>query len=280
MLSQNQMGLNFLGQALSTQFLISCLTKETSNEYPGAIVQIMQEFAKDAASLATDGLCHEGQRVWLVHLNTKGDLPALTRMGSFKRSFWNCPRAPSSKKACMGICHLCKGGQEVDRSTGQIAFPFEDISASPCWEQTMFAAPAWDEVPDILVGVPLNRGEVSSFFALDVWHNFHLGVAKQWIASSFVVIAESSLLQGSIEVKFQSITEKYKRFCHEQRIAPWVTDISRDSLSWPQSSAAPNGKWNKGAASTHLMLFLSNFCEEMIKGKTDESILLYIVLWQ
>lgn len=279
-LPQNQMGLNFLGGSFATQFLIFVMTKRFSNSHPGALDMIVKEFAKDACHLLQDGLVFHGRRIWLLHLNSKGDLPALSKIGSFTRTFWNVARGASSKKASGGICHLCQGGQEQDDRRGLQAVPFEDISFPPCWEPTMHTSLPWEHLPSILEGVPVCVPEQAAFFAMDVWHNFHLGIAKQWIGSSFVVIVESNLLNGSIEAKFQAITSKYKQFCKDYRHSPWVTEISRDSLQWPQSSACPVAKWNKGSASTIVMLFLDKFCQEMIKNKTDQRLLLFIVPWK
>ena len=135
-------------------------------------------------------------------------------------------------------------------------------------------------LPPLLQGVPLNRDWKTKFFNFDIWHIFHLGIAKGWIGSSLVVIIESDIPvlsgQRSVEAKFGQLTDMYKHFCRSNKLAMWVSELSRESLSWPQSSANPLGAWNKGSASTTLMLFLGWFAQAFIKGKTDNEQLLLI----
>lgn len=278
-LTENEMGLNFVGGTMSTQFLFGVMMKRTMNKNPNALDELIKLFAADASALAHEGIvAPHGERFWMLHINTKGDLPALIRMGKLTRTFWHISRGASTRRPGDGICHLCKAGQEANPATGAVALPFEDVSTSPIWENTMMHHPAWNERPAILAGLPCDPGKESGFFSVDIWHNFHLGVAKHYVASSLVMVIESDLLPpGSIEYKLESISQKYKAFCRACKISPWLTDINRDALTFPQSSACPVGKWNKGSASTTMMLFLDNFCEEMIKGKTDNTNLVMIV---
>lgn len=279
-LRRNQMGLNFVGQSWSTQFLFATMLRETSNNNPEAMGQLLRIFSDDAASLARAGIVVGGQKLWFLHLGTKGDLPGLGKIGHFKRTFSHCPRAPTSKKHCTGICHQCLGGQEASVAAGTVAYPYEDLSNHPCWENTINTIDPWGETPEILQGLPINNLAKSQFFCFDVWHIFHLGIAKHFLGSSFAVIVESNLpaLAGfrSIDAKFQWITEQYKQYCKANKLSTWVREISKDSLQWPQSSTCPIGKWNKGAASTAIMLFLGDFCKRFIKGISDDESLLLI----
>ncbi len=283
-LRRNQMGLNFVGQSWSTQFLFATMLRETSNNNPEAMGQLLRIFSGDAASLARDCIVVGGCKLWFLHLGTKGDLPGLGKVGHFKRTFSHCPRAPTSKKHCTGICHQCLGGQEASVAAGTVAYPYEDLSNHPCWENTINAVDPWMGTPEILLGLPINNLAKCQFFCFDVWHVFHLGIAKHFLASSFAMIVESRLpaLAGfrSIDAKFQWITERYRQYCKSNKLSMWVREINKDSLQWPQSSACPIGKWNKGAASTAIMLFLGEFCKRYIKGiSDDESLLLIATCW-
>ena len=282
-LHRSQMGMNFIGHTWSTQLLFATMLRTTAAEYPEGIPTLMKLFSDDAASLITEGLTIDGVKLWFLHLGTKGDLPALGKLGGFKRTFSHCPRAPRSKKACVGICHQCLGGQEADAAKGMEAFPFEDLSVNASWHSTLDRVPPWETMPVIMQGVPINVSSPSKFFCFDIWHVFHLGVAKHWAASSFVLIIESGLpvLQAyrSVEAKFAFVSTEYRSFCRSRKISMWISEISRDTLLWPQSSSCPIGKWNKGSASTTIMLFLAHFCQLYIVGKTDDEKLGLIVTW-
>ena len=281
-LRRNQLGLNFVGQSWSTQYLFATMMRELSTKNPDAMQELLAIFARDASELATRGLVtSDGVRLWFLHLGCKGDLPALGKCaGSLKRTFSHCPRAPTSKKACGGICHLCLAGQEEVRQNGINGFPYEDLSESPSWLPTRDLVLPWDEEPRILEGLPLNFSQRARFFQFDVWHLFHLGVAKHYLASALVVIVESRLPAltpyRSVEAKFEWLTQVYRQYCRDNRLSTWVKELSCDSLQWPQGSACPLGKWNKGAASTTIMLFLGFFCEKYIAGKTEDELLLLI----
>ena len=279
-ISENEMGLNFLGQTMSNQFLICTILKKVASDYPGALAVLLGAFAADAATLCREGLDCSGHRIRLVHLGTKGDLPALGKIGHFTRTFSHVARRPSTKTPCEGVCHLCLGGQEANPRTGAQHFPFEDLTPTPVWEPTMHTVLPWgdDDQPEILQNLPVDRETISGFFCLDIWHNFHLGACKHWIANAWVVIVESQLLpRMSVEDKFKNISEEYVSFCEQHRLGMWITEISREALTWPQSSATPIGKWNKGSCSTTMMMFLDYYCQKFVKGKSDDPLLVMIV---
>lgn len=275
----NEMGLNFLGQTFSTNFLVATMLKRIASDYPEALNGVLREFAADAALVAMEGIEFNGHRIRLIHLGTKGDLPALGRVGHFCRTFQHAPRRPSTRSPCEGICHLCMAGQESNARTGAQHVPYEDMAPEPDWERTMHTILPWHgNTPEILEGMIVDNSKLSAFFMLDVWHNFHLGMAKHWVANSFVSIVESALLPPmSMENKFQLLTEKYVSFCRENRFAMWIYEINRDTLCWPSSTIAPIGKWNKGSCSTTMMLFLDHYCGMYVKDQTDDPLLLMIV---
>ena len=134
--------------------------------------------------------------------------------------------------------------------------------------------------PPILGGLHLQVEEQIKFFSTDLWHNVHLGVCKHFVASAIVCIAESrlgALPDGSMEVKFKWLTDIYRAYFRSQNMTAFVSELSRDTLNFPASTASPLGKWSKGAASTELMLFLDHFGRNYLEGKTDDTILLSIV---
>ena len=80
------------------------------------------------------------QKVHMVHIGTKGDLPALQKLGKFARSFSHVPRAARARKPCPGVCHLCDAGVEG----GDRAIPFEDMSPQAAWVDTLHTRVAWE----------------------------------------------------------------------------------------------------------------------------------------
>ena len=282
-LRRNGMGMNFIGKTWTTQFMFTTVLKTVSQEHPEIIQKLMEVYAADVRKLLTEGIrSKDGQvQLWFAHVGTKGDLPALTKLGGFKRSFANVPRGPSSKRSCKGICFQCLAGQEADPASGAIAIPYENVNQGAEWVATLNRFAPWDgPIPAILAGVPVDLEGQISFFRTDLWHNAHMGVIKHYTASSFVVIVESDLPSvpaGSIETKFTWLTKVMNDFFASCGKRPLVQEISRDTLNFASSTVCPLGKWSKGQASTEMMHFLDHFGQAYIVGKTANPLLLAIV---
>lgn len=281
-LKRNQMGMNFVGKSWATQFMQFSLLRLVKDQEPEVFNQLIQMYGRDMQLLWEKGIWSEdGQRhVWCIHLYTKGDLPALKVMGGLKRSFSNVPRGPASKKACTGVCHLCLAGQERDDARSALAHPYEDLGQGASWTTTQGAVLPWEETPLVLKDMPvMDQKLMVQFFATDLWHNFHLGIGKHFTASAFVAIVESDLAclpRGKVELKFEFLTSEYKAYFRKVGISPYVPDISRESMSFPASTASPVGRWSKGAATSQFMLFLAEFSKLHIYGKTSDPLLLDI----
>lgn len=275
------MGLNFLGNTWANHFVFCCILRQHFVANPGSLESLVAAYAEDVQQLATTGISSTDGRlhIWCVHVGTKGDLPALTKLGSFRRSFGNVPRQPSSRTPCGGICHLCLGGKE--NTDGSPMFPFEDMSGKPKWLESLNAEVPWISCPNILQGNLIEEGRQAEFFKLDIWHNVHMGVAKSWLGSAFVSMAEMSTeLPGqSLQARFDFMSRDYLEFCRRVKAQPYVDGINRDTLCFPQSSACPEGKWSKAACSTIMMKYLENLTSRFVAGRDAGELLLAVAAW-
>ena len=280
-LKRRSMGLNFLGRTWGTQYMFCTMLRAVETEHPGTMKKLLSLYAEDMAMLATTGVTStDGQKkIWLLHVGSKGDLPALTKLGGFLRTHSHVPRGPSSRKACGGICHMCLAGKEAARP-GDTSYPFEDTALNPAWGSTFEVLAPWNEEPAILAGLPVNPGQLASFFCTDLWHNFHLGLSKHFFAPSIVSAIER--LQGlpnhplSVEARLEWFTTDFKEYCRAKRITPHLAEISRETLSWPSSKVCPVGRWSKGSVATNFMGYLEHFCERFVVGKTDDPIMVAV----
>ena len=278
-ISRMEFGCNFVGNTWSTQFLIATMMRSVTHKLPGAMNQIVELFAEDAKQLAVEGISSAdgSMKIHMIHVNTKGDLPALAKLGTLTRTFSHVPRAGASRTPSAGICHLCLAGQES--SADQDAYPYEDFSTRPAWLPTMERVLPWRDSPAILEGVFLDRSRVASFFATDIWHNVSLGVGKHWIANSFVESIERLTFWpgASVESRFQHLTNGFKAFCQNHRISPHMDEISRATMGFPQGSACPIGQWSKGSVTTHFMKYLESFCDLHEDEIKDDEVMSTIV---
>ncbi|CAE7764212.1 unnamed protein product, partial [Symbiodinium sp. CCMP2456] len=271
------MGLNFIGPTWSSQFLFSVMQREVYAKHPERFDGLAGCLADDLRKCWEEGVASSVNpelRVWAVHLGTKGDLPALTKIGKFEdRSYSRVPKTGQSKTLCKGICHLCHAAQESHDPQQNILF--EDLGMNPKWASTLHQTVPWRSQPGILRGALLCRQEPADFFKLDLWHNFHMGTAKVWLASSFMLLCNLDLIVGNtIIAKFEALTSQYRAFCRSKRLSMHIVQFSRDTMGIDSDRTFPVGKWNKGAASTNLMLFLQCLCETLIVGKLADPLLL------
>ena len=273
------MGLNFVGSSWSTQFLCSVMMRTVYNKHPSALDKLVEAFADDMHECAFKGVrgtVNPRQVFYAVQLGTKGDLPALVKLGSFKRSFNRVQKTSSAASRCQGICHWCDAGMEGQDLQNQYIM-FEDLSDNPDWLRSLFVALPWDAEPAMLKGQLFEPNKGTFFFRLDIWHNFHCGVAKVFLASSFIVLCNLGVIAGSsVDLRFKALSEFYRDFCQRHKLAMHVQEFTRDNLGFDSEASWPVGKWNKGAASTHMMLFLQSFMETRVLGNTDDPLLLSI----
>lgn len=272
---QNGFGLNFTGNTWSSQALFMTMLRSVSDQNPEAFETMMRLYAQDVMQLAKDGLTSidGSKKIYMIHLGCKADLPALSKVGSFKRSFAHVPRQPSGRRACGGICPWCLAGQESD-GLDQQGYPFEDFSLVPTWLETKEMEVPWSQLPAIMEGAWLDPKKPASFFHADIWHNLHLGVGKLWIANSFVTLVEK--LQTwevtSVDSKFQVLTEAFNQFCKGRGLSPHMTEISRATMGWPYGNVSPMGQWSKGSVTTDMMRFLEDFVLDHVTDCHEESI--------
>ena len=133
-----------------------------------------------------------------------------------------------------------------------------------------------------LVRFPMVPLEKPNFFLTDCWHNFHLGLAKHFLASSFVCAIErlNSFPATSVESRFDFLTQDFADFCKLKNIHAYMKEISRETCSFPSSKACPVGRWSKGVVASQWMAYLENYCDRFVVNKTDDPVMLTIVLGQ
>ena len=270
-LEEDEMRMNFIGETWGTHFIHASMLKTVSDAAPEVLPKLMKEYAADLQTLYTTGVTDScGQRrVWVVHCGTKGDLLALSKLGKFTRDYTRMPRAAESNQLAVGICHLCRAGCEQEPPNQSI--PFEDVSTRAMWLDTMHEEYPWEQLPTILEGVPrCAPGMEASFFCVDLWHCWHYGLAKVFIASVLLVFQESLIPGGSIDARLKWISEDYKNFCATHSFAGHVIDINRDTMGYSGSSF-PCGHWSKGAISTTLMYYLRFLCACLGVGRNSHN---------
>ena len=245
---------NYVGHTYTTRFLHGMLPKALYNQ-PGVFNALMEAAAEEARHMFENGVRdpHSGCVFRTCLLHVTGDWVWLHKVGNLGRSFNNSLKHAVQRKKPVGICHLCRAGQEDS--------PFEQIhSRDPAWlstrgeESPFVALPALAKVP----GVPC---KMPAIFAWDFWHSWHLGCGKTFVGSVWVLLAEQ--VPGTWDARFASLSASFISWCKMNKRSPCLSRITRDTMAFSSVDAFPCAAWHKGATTTIVMDFLEWFLRAM-----------------
>lgn len=251
-----KMECNFHGHSLTTRFLLTALPKHF---YTGERESIFQSLLDLAASEAEymfyvgvkDTRTGRG-KVNAVLLHISGDWPFLADSGCFLRSFRNVQKRKTRKSLPNGICHLC--------AAGTMGWDFEQInSRKPRWLQSMHdpSLPLFAEgspTPFYRVHPAKNIG---ALWAYDLFHTFHLGVARCFLGSCIVLLSELES-ESAVDDRFSSLSSGYISWRKSRKKRSFITKLTKEHIQWPTTTSYPSGGWHKGGLSTVLMEWMQD----------------------
>ena len=253
--------LNFEQPTWTTRYLLSVLPKSYSDEAGGddSFQQLLGAVAGDLRDLYETGVEGPNGRHFYCVINIVGDWPWMVKAGLLGRSFQNVAKhgrpVAKAKSAPKGICHQCLADH------GRDGVAWEDFESEyPEWMNTMNQISPFLAEPSLLV-LPHNRSDAPSYFSWDIFHGWHLGAGKIFLACAFVSILISDIFAGSIEAKIDSLNAHYWAWCRAEKARP-IRKFTRAVLNWLSASAYPSGAWSKGEATTKLMSYFLVFCKE------------------
>lgn len=245
--------LNFKGHSYTTRYLVAAMTKKTyTHENDNVFHMVMDAIVSDLEYMSCSGVKdQQGQTFWMVPLHIVGDWPWLAKSGCFTRSFNNIQKRANanSREPPKGICHQCHAGK--------IDCPYEQIQTRrPIWLQTMHCdAPFSVEPPwTRLLHVP---DQVTSLWAFDVFHSFHLGIGRNFVGG---VLAIYSTMEpgGNVDDRFISLSTRYNNWCKQQGLSGLISRITKEVIQWPTTGHFPCAGWHKGAITTVMMKFIED----------------------
>ena len=255
---QDPMGLNFLGSTMITHFICCAMQHTLYKPCPEALDQILTAYAEDLRDLAMNGVevIENGQRkrLFLWCVGFKGDLPYLGKSGHFGRSFSMCPKRASAKKAGGGICWMCHAGME----TLPEKYPWEDFSLNAKWISTMCLEPHGFSLSAPLLKIPHDIPAL--MYRLDLWHCFHLGAGKAYVASAIAVLVDM-MPESSVERRLEVLSADYRAHCKRKRVYGYYSAFSQEMFGIEISTNMPGGRWNKGFVTTRLLVWLEDYLQ-------------------
>ena len=260
--------LNMIGHSLTRQYVYTVVPCVVYKDAVENFDHILDLYAQEMRSLFYDGISCGEQRIHLVCLNIKGDNVYLSKAGKMERAFTRMPRAASSQKAAAGVCWLCLGGKE-DHA---FPVPYEDLAPNAAWMKTCNEIVAW-RVPGKLLQIPHARDQQGSFYSIDMFHAFHLGVGKQYISSALATLLQSDKIAGSsVPIKLVTLTNDLKTWCRKNHESPYIAGFTVDLLNLKSTRETPAGGWSKAHTTTVVMKWLQNYLARTFSDDADPMI--------
>eukprot|EP00438_Fugacium_kawagutii_P025473 Skav203879 [mRNA] locus=scaffold252:78020:79714:+ [translate_table: standard] len=251
---------NYQGHTFTSRYLFAALPKALYTGENGHVWDaLMLAAAEEAKFVFETGVAdsHHGRgQFHMAIIRICGDWPFLTDSGCFARSFRNVQKHKTRSKPPGGICHQC--------AAGQIGYDFEELNTlRPKWLSTMFTQPLVNagDVASPLSEIPHPPGQVASLWTYDIFHTWHIGIGRCYLASMLVLLAELEA-QTNIDDRFQSLTVDFFAFCKRTSRRKHVLKITKDLVGYPTSNHYPNATWHKGDLTTVLMAYVEHRFEQ------------------
>ena len=258
--------LNLIGHSLTRQFVFCTVPNSMYKDAPETFHQILSVYAQEMRSLFYDGICHGAEKIHLVCLSIKGDNVYLAKAANMTRTFSRMPKSQSSRKASAGVCWLCLAGKE-DHT---FPVPFEDLSERTAWMHTCGQTLPWN-TPSELLQIPFTDAIVEQFFQIDLFHGFHLGCGKYFLASAISMLLEF-IAGNSVAEKLESLTLDMKSYCKRTHQAPYISALTDEVLNMKSSKDTPNGGWSKAHTTTVLMKWFQDYLCRNFLENTDTTV--------
>lgn len=248
--------MNFEHSTWTTRFLLSVLPRSFYKLDDGQEIDVFQDLLRvltqDLRMLYETGVTdRSGKKKFFATIRVMGDWPFIVKAGCLNRSFQNVAKHQTSKASPKGICHRCCADLP--------GYPWEDLTSEPTWKSSINTLSPFARAPALL-GLVVDPQDAPAFFEFDLFHTWHLGIGRTYLASAIIVFALSTMFEGSIDTRLETVTNRYLAWCTNNKISPVVRRFSKDSLSWPQSNVFPCGRWSKGAATTVISKWLLHEC--------------------
>lgn len=248
------MKLNYESPTWTTRFLLAVAPRHFYADNDDHMQNMMNAISLDLQSLYNDGVpTLDGNQVYFCPLALMGDWPFVAKAGALSRSFLNISKHANARSAPKGICHRC----QADR----VAWEWENFEPeTPTWLQSENTLSPYVVEPAVLM-LPMNRENTPKWFAWDLFHAWHLGAGKSFMASAFVLLCMSALYFGSIDSRIEACSSDFFAWCKDTKRRPYIRKLTKEMLGWQQTSNYPSGGWSKGLTTTALMIFFLWMCD-------------------
>lgn len=258
--------LNFEQSTWTTRFLLAVLPRNFYRLDNGEEIDVFQDLLRvltqDMRVLFEEGIKdRSGRTFYFAPIKIMGDWPFIIKAGCLGRSFQNAAKHTTASSQPKGICHRCRADLP--------GYPWEDLSQSPKWKQSINTLSPFTQTPALL-GLMPNQPDAAAFFEFDMFHTWHLGIGRTFAGSAIIVLAMSALFQGSIDKRLEIVTNRFLSWCTSKGLRPVVRRFTKESLGWPKTNVFPSPHWSKGEATTVIMKWFAHEAETNRNNLPDD----------
>ena len=248
-----------------SRFLVFAFNSKQYPLLPGLLRSMLEALSVDLGRVCQSGLAARNTRWHFATIGMKGDLEYHQKIGTLERSYLNVGRTNFIK-----CCHLC--------GAGDAQHPFEDVSERASWVNTLNATVPWQ--PHALPPfspIPYEdwtgnaNGMASSWFRLDPFHVFRLGVARNFIASVLLLLCFKGFYDAddsdsrSLESRLARAWSYFELYCLQAGTRPLgIRSFSRSRLHYEKEGNFPYIT-GKGSDSILILKFLRFFLELQLR---------------
>jgi len=183
--------LNHKNHSYVSRFLTFAYPSKVIN-MPGLLDALLQKVGDDLGQICDEGIVVPSGHWKFGVLGYKGDMEFHKKL-HLTRSYANVGSVNAIK-----CCHECEAGCREH--------PFEDSNTSATWLATRYTELPWTRSP--FIGIPFEDwsgardGRASMFFRRDTFHIFRLGLARNYIASVIIMLANHSVFDCPEDTDF------------------------------------------------------------------------------
>lgn len=247
---RHDLQVNFAGHSFTTRFILSAIPKTAYDVQPNLFHDAIGHVAKSCRRLLDYGYVDAtrgGETFRICILGVKGDAPYLSKVGRFYRSYNTTAKRGEERGPPKGVCPYCLAGTNLCAAE-------ELATTTPRWLSTMAVKLPWLREPSLITHLAHDRFDPASFFKSDIWHVFHLGFGRSWIAS-LVQLVLPQLPLPNLDEKWDYLSDHCHRWCSRNRKQSHIGKISPYLMSYNDTGGCM-GNWHKGALTTNFMLWM------------------------
>ena len=209
---------NYKLHSYLTRFVLVVLPNRLSKD-KNLLNLIFIRLTEDFKELFEKGVATQSGRWFGALLGFKGDLKWYEKIASLDRCF------NRQLKSEAHMCHECLAGVPT--------LPFETISHHPAWEETIYSQrpwsfpPPWESIP---FNVDNQNPKPEMILRRDVFHNFKLGVLRDFTASAILLLCHlkyfhetktrGSGISNKIDVLLERAYHHFRLYCDTSKRYP------------------------------------------------------------